>query len=143
MAILTCRGLHTAVLYDDALQSRSPSQSLGSSMPTSIHVMTVANVMTMHTQMQRACMYLQLLPEGDTLQRCRPSQFLGSSMGSNELLVRHFEATDLPGQCQGTLLVVGIEDVFQKVGVEVGLDVAVTLLNGCLNALGPAGVCCT
>ena len=64
-------------------------------------------------------------------------------MGSNELLVRHFEAADLPGQGQVTLLVVGVEHMLQKVGVKVGLDVAVTLLNGCFNALGPAGVCCT
>ena len=64
-------------------------------------------------------------------------------MCSNELLVSHFEAADLPGQCQGTLLVVGVEHMLQNMGVKVRLDVAVTLLYGCLNALGPAGVCCT
>lgn len=64
-------------------------------------------------------------------------------MGSNELLVRHFEAADLPGQGQVTLLVVGVEHMLQKVGVKVGRDVTITLLDGGLNALGPASVCCT
>ena len=64
-------------------------------------------------------------------------------MGSNELLVRHFEAADLPGQGHGPLLVVRVEHMFQQVGVEVGHDVAVTLLKGCLDALGPTGICGT
>lgn len=79
--------------------------------------------------------YLQLLPQGDALQGSSPSQFLGSSMSSNELLVRHFEAADLPGQRQGALLVVGVEHMLQDMGVKVCTDVAVTLLNGGLDAL--------
>lgn len=56
-------------------------------------------------------------------------------MSSNELLVRHLEGTDLPGQRQGALLGVGVQHMLQDMGVKVGSDVAVPLLKGGLNAL--------
>lgn len=56
-------------------------------------------------------------------------------MSSNELLVRHLEGADLPGQRQGTLLVVRVQHMLQDMGVKVGPNVAVPLVNGGLDAL--------
>ena len=81
------------------------------------------------------------MPESDALQGRSPCKLLGSSVSSNELVVGHLEATDLPCQRQGALLVVGAQHMLQDLSVKVGLDVTVALLYRRLHALGPAGIC--
>ena len=64
-------------------------------------------------------------------------------MGSNQLLMRNLQATDLSRQGQGALLVVRVEHMLQHVGVKVGPDLAVSLVQCFFHSLGSACICCT